>query len=242
MQKTICSIFFEPLTATRPFSKQPWQPDDRHRPGGFLSRFQIEACEPGQHRLLVVNDVFELQTNGSEQAFCTPVYGDLLARDIVNEWRDNKLFSIYGKPGIIICAGSEPTAEELATIHGWQVGWCKAIVNDAESQWVQGNRAGVTDLAKRAARWLGEMNYEWVRDNVQTSYVNCIFCQTRIDSRALICKECGKPQDMQRWLQHEMERIEAEAKLDEFKKKLTEQQLKIPVPVMPGQPKQQARP
>jgi len=212
MQKTICSIFFQPLKANRPFAKRP--------DGGYNSRFTIAAAEPGEYQTLVVNDVHEMQSNGSQQRFQTPVFADALAADLVSQWRDNKIAGEYGRPGVFVCAGDAPTPEELTRERFIQDTWCEKLCNEAESHWVKGDRGLVSELHRSAAKYLGRESYEWVHAVGMVKLVACPICAVKVDSTAIICKECGNPIDLDRWIQYQHRRSEAEAKLAELKAKI----------------------
>jgi hypothetical protein len=240
MQKTICSIFFQSLKTTRPFA--------RSTNGGYNTTFEIPAAVPGEFKTLVVDDCHELQRNGSQQKFQTPVFGDAIAKDLVDEWRNNKIANEHGRPGVFICAGTEPTKAELDRERTIQTVWCVKLCNEAEGFWVNGKRDFISALHREAALWLGRGAYEWLHNEGQITLVACPFCASKVDSAAVICKECNNPLNLDKWLQHQSRMIEAEAQIAEMRKKAglmpaTPEPQAKPVPAMqpplrPNQPKQ----
>lgn len=233
MQKTICSVFFQPVKANRPFAPS--------LNGGYNVAFEIPAAAPGEYHLITVSDVYELQRNGSQQQFTTPVFADALAEDLVGEWRNNKIANEYGRPGIFVCAGTQPTQEELARERAIQTVWCEILVNEAEGYWVQGKRDLVSQLHRDAAKWLGREAFDWVHNQGQVSLMACPFCATKIDQTAIVCRECGNVIDIDRWTQAQTRKIEAEAKLEKIKAEFGLKAPLAPPPLHPNAPKPVAR-
>jgi hypothetical protein len=237
MQKTICSIFFQPLKANRPFAARGTK--------GFNHTFEMPAAEPKQFHTLVVDDVDEMQRNGSQQTFVTPVYADALAECLISEWRANKIANEYGRPGIFVCAGSQPTDEELARERNIQTVWCEKLVNEAEGHWVKGDRELVSQLHREAAKWLGREAYDWVHNTGQAKLTACPFCATKIDEAAIVCRECRNVINLDKWTQAQTRQIEAEHKLAELRKKLMPEaeapKVAPPPPLQPNAPKQAIR-
>lgn len=212
MQKTICSIFPEPVFARRNYAKRPG--------GGFLSTWSIDAASPEDPKLLVVSDAFELQRNGSQQKFETPVFGDLLAEDFVNEWRDSRRFTEFGRPGIFICAGDTPTTDELEQAKLGQDLYAEAYFNEAEDMFANGARAAITATHRMWAKYLGRENAPWYNRTERVTTTDCPFCRTKVDSQAIKCRECGGILDEDAWYKAELRRLEAQARLDQKKAEL----------------------
>lgn len=245
MAKTICSIFFQPLVANRPYAKRTSGPQ------GFNAKYEIPAAKSGEYHLITIEDVDEQQNDGSQRKFVTPVFAEHLADDLVTEWRSNKIANEYGRPGVFVCELATPTDEELARERFIQETWCVKLVNEAEGYWVQGNRGLVSELHRAAAKYLGREAYEWVHSAGQVQLTACPFCATMIDKTAIVCKECGNTIDLDRWFQAQSRQIEMEAKLAELRKQLNviapETAKAVPVPplapppLQPNAPKQPAR-
>src|SRR5262245_20014972 len=96
---TICSIYFRDLVTWRPYSvegKVITTPQPGGAGGGFQHRFFIPAAAPGKYETLEIHEMYELQKDGSRQAYSTKVYPDGvggLAEDLVRDWRDYKTHS-----------------------------------------------------------------------------------------------------------------------------------------------------
>lgn len=212
MQKTICSIFFQPLEAKRPYS-----PDGR---SAWLKTFRMPAAEPGKYELYTVDTFHEAQRDGSRPAFITPVYPDHLADCLVNEWRNNRAKSDFGRPGIFVCAGDAPTPEELTHWREQQDLWAEAWFLEAQDMDANGGSAGITRLHRACAEYLGRMEPKWVYATDRVSLKPCPLCSERIDERAMKCSKCGNVVDFDRWFDYEQKRTEAEAKLLAMRKKI----------------------
>lgn len=176
MKKTICSVFFKDCVASRPY-----KPRDRER--GYNTRFVLPAAPRDGFTILKVEEMDELQNLGSDiEPFAAQVPADHIARDIMLEWSGNVAGNEFGGPGIFICAGDEPTPEELKRARHVQTIWCKWLCNIAQSEWVQGNRNNVKDLHRAAAKWLGTEQFEWIKEPEQASLKKCPLCSTQIEA------------------------------------------------------------
>jgi hypothetical protein len=212
MQKTICSVYFRPLTATRPFSKL------RNR-GGYRSLYELPAAEPGKFTTLVVEDGAQLTYIGEGKYQPIPVYADdngdgtgSIAADLVNEWGQHVLGAEAGGPGVFVCAGDQPTSEELETARASQERWATYLVNLAEEEWRAGKRTNVQTIQREAAIWLGRQDLEWVKPPQQVITKPCPFCFKLMDSRAMTCPD-GHIVDMGLYQQYleQKQKIEASA-------------------------------
>src|SRR5262249_45118990 len=149
-----------------------YQPVDRS--GGHRSLFHIDACKPGEHKLLKVIEHSELVYVGNKISSNVPVYPDQLASCLVNEWAANVTEGNKGGPGILVCASDEPRAEELAAAHARQQSWADAICTRAEIDWINGRKANIDAIQREAAVWLGRANdYDWVSDRGMARMQTC---------------------------------------------------------------------
>src|SRR5690242_17902344 len=131
---TIVSVYFRPVSATRPY-----KPYDGSR--GYNSTFTIDACKAGEHKTLKLGNHFERTYIGERRYMDTPVYCDGLAGlavDLVHEWAENVLGADKGGPGILVCAGDEPTQEEIDRCIARQTAWADHLCLLAEVEWVNG--------------------------------------------------------------------------------------------------------
>ena len=94
--------------------------------------------------------------------------------------------------GVFVCAGTEPTAEELENANKRQAAYFSQCVAAADSQWSASPRHDlISGVAKRGARWL-KLNPEdhgWMSNF--SVMADCPACGTRIKPGVAICKGCG---------------------------------------------------
>lgn len=202
--KTICSVFWAPLSAVRPYRPVS------ESAGIHRHEFKIPAAKSGSYELLPVEDMYQYTYAGNGRWGDTPVYADDrngidgIATDLVKEWSHNVL---YGSgdcgPGVGVIAGSAPTESELAVLRAKQKAWAEKIVGETEAEWVRGNRKGDLEVARAAAAWLGWMDYEWMRERPQVTLTTCPMCRTQIDSTAIICPSCHSVVDFNRYQEYQ---------------------------------------
>jgi hypothetical protein len=221
--KTICSIYFDKCgPARRIFGSDP----DR----GGVTVYEIEAAPRGEHRLLRVTDAFQREYVGNRVYVGIPVHADGpsgIAADIVREFSGGVMLSAYGGPGVFVCAGDEPTADELERARTKQSRWCQALINEAQSFWIQGKRDRLHEgsIYHKAAEWMGQV-YEWMKPPEQTSTQSCPFCGTSIPFGVPVCATCGRTIDPVR-----------EKQIQEQLARLNESQAKIGAEVLAEDPK-----
>jgi hypothetical protein len=198
--RTICSVYFDKLKTSRPYRTG--------KNGGYRTSYEMLACGPDEYKLLVVEDAEELIYVGEKRNLPTPVYADMIdgipgiAHDIAGKWQSTGIAEGVGGPGVMVIAGDTPTEEELASLRSRQAMWCRALIDQAEADWSSKNFHRVGPLHRKAARWMGELNYEWVRkENApRISLKPCRFCRTEVDSTALICPACGHITDKEAYM------------------------------------------
>lgn len=250
MVKTICSIYFDECGPTsRVFGKDAVR--------GGLTTFRIEPVPRGEYRLLKVTDLFQREYVGSGTYIGIPVFGEHIAPDLVSEWAKNAMLERFGGPGIFVCAGDEPTQEELAKATRAQSRWCRALIDKAQGDWIRGQREHILEgsIFHKAAAWMGETGYEWMK-NPEMNLVACPLCRASIDAQAVVCPNCRNvinPVEFQRrmdaleQLQKRQEALKAEviaedpSAADKFKEPEEEAELVAagpkPAPIVPQFPK-----
>lgn len=206
MTKTICSVYFRDCVAYRPY-----KPRDRET--GHNTRFFLPAAPRDGYTLLQIEEMDELQRLSSDFApFNAQVSAGSIARDLMNEWGGNAPGDEHGGPGIFICAGNEPTEEELKRARARQARWCQWLVNGAQGEWINGNRNNIKDLHRAAAVWLGMERFEWLKEPEQAKTKKCPLCSSQIDGDAMVCPVCRHIIDARRFYaaQADLKAIEAE--------------------------------
>lgn len=214
MQKTICSVYFRPLAATRPFKLL-------NARGGYRTNYELPAAQPGKFTSLVVQDGAQLTYIGENVHQPIPVYADDagdgisgIANDLVNEWGKHVLGAEAGGPGVFVCAGEQPTEAELEAARSSQEKWATYLVNLAEEEWRAGKRTNVQTIQREAAIWLGREDLEWVKPPQQIITKPCPYCFKLMDSRSMACPD-GHIVDMGLYQQYleQKQKVEAVAGL-----------------------------
>lgn len=208
--KTIVSVYFRSLTATRPY-----KPIDNSR--GYNSTFHIDACKRGEFKTLKVIDHAERSYVGQKQWTDIPVPCDGingLANDLVNEWSKQCLHGNMGGPGVLVCAGEEPTSEEIDACVAQQTRWADYICTKAEEEWINGRKTNIGDVERDAARWLGrDAEYEWVSDRGTFRNIACPLCSKPVSASAVVCPHCSNVINFERYQEYlsKMEAIKSRA-------------------------------
>jgi hypothetical protein len=192
MRQYICSVYYDELSESRPYRV----------PGskGFRHEYKIPAADKEGYQVLAVDDAEQLVYVGDGRYLPTPVYADArdgmpgIAQDIADIFRSTGIAIEAGGPGVGVIAGPEPTSAELAALRQRQLLWCKAACNKAESDWREQKRHLVGPVQRAMARWLGEMQYEWVwrQEAAQVILKPCPLCMTQIDSNCVVCPQCNR--------------------------------------------------
>jgi hypothetical protein len=253
MTKTICSIYFDKCgPARRIFGTDPNR--------GGVTVYEIEAAPRGEYRTIKVADAFQREYVGNKVYVGIPVMADGpkgIAEDVVREFSGGVLLSAYGGPGVFVCAGDEPTQEELERARKKQARWCQALINEAQSNWIQGKRDRIHEgsIFHKAAEWMGQ-TYEWMKPPEQTNVSACPYCGSTVPFGVPVCATCGRTIDPVREkeiqaqlarLQEAQAKIEAEVKAESPAADLTPEtkpepaKAPLPPPAKLGVPKQHAR-
>ena len=230
-KRTICSIYFDRLEATRNYS---FSPD-----GPFHTKFSIDGCKRGEHKTLEIVDMFEREYRGSGMYGTSPVYADTsgikgvppnggIAHDLLQDWSENRLGGSVAKIGVFICAGDKPTKAELDAAEASQTRFCDYIITKADDDWVSGRKHLVGEFQRKCAEWLGDTNHPWFVGNKGQMMATCPFCGMQKVGDVPVCQNCKHVTDPEKYalLMEIQEKVKA--KLAEFKATLTEEQLKSP--------------
>ncbi len=94
-----------------------------------------------------------------------------------------------GGPGVILCAGDEPTQEEIERARKIHTVYARFMVNDGHTKFSSGNFKEITEEHRRQAEWLGS-NVPWKVELEQASTKKCPACAGDILSLALKCQYC----------------------------------------------------
>jgi len=148
----------------------------------------VPACAPGRDYALV-----ELGPRvgridlGDKREFEFPITAREIADDVARE-----INSDAGEGsdfGVFVCAGAQPSDEELLAAHARLETYYKRLVLLADAEWEHThNHAMISDVQRRAARWL-KLEREWFYE--PTRLAECPACGERIRPGVAVCRTCG---------------------------------------------------
>lgn len=143
--------------------------------------FHIPACAKGQaHTLLLVTPRSDALDLGDNRRFPFTISAREIAEDIIQD---------LGAHGIFVCAGAQPTDEELGRARARRDSWYKQLVAEADEMWARGHSyREISDMHRRAALALG-LDREWAY--VPESQVECPACGEHVKPGVALCKHCG---------------------------------------------------
>ncbi len=117
-----------------------------------------------------------------------PITADQDASDFVAHCTGGTVMRTGG-PGVIVCAGDEPTDAEIKKAREIHTVYARFMVNDGHTKFSSGNFKEITEEHRRQADWLG-VNVPWRVELEQASVKKCPACAESILSPALQCKFC----------------------------------------------------
>ncbi len=227
MQRTIFSVYFQKMKALRKYRSVS------QRNGGYLTEFVLEPAPRDGYTLLVVDDMAEsFQFQSDAPVSDLPKYADGpygIAADLLQEWSGGVAGEEFGGPGMGICMDEDekdasgniirpatnPSERELATARRRQTTWATWNEMKANDAWVNGKRGEVigNPLYKGCAEWLGHGGHEWLRaPEMADAMTQCPVCNTKISGAPMLCPNCQKVIDPERYYRREMEMEQIQAK------------------------------
>jgi hypothetical protein len=165
-------------------SSQVWPP--RHRT--YFGSLAVRSPEPGARFAVTpirackgVMDLGDKRT--MEFAISAREIADDLARELNNDSGEGSFH------GVFVCAGNEPTEDELADAQRRLDKFRRKLVAAADLEWERShNPMFVTDLDRRAAREL-KLDKPWLYD--PKPQAECPACAEKIKPGVAVCRSCG---------------------------------------------------
>ena len=162
----------------------------------YISRthgvYHIPACAKGEAfttmEITAREDIIDLGDNRRMPFWIT-------ARDIAEDLLQN-----LQDHGVFLCAGNEPSAEELATARGRSEAFHQKLVTEADVMWARGHSfREISDLHRRAALQLG-LEREWAY--VPTRMNDCPACGEKVKPGVAVCRHCAAILDAEKAAKH----------------------------------------
>ncbi len=191
--KTICSIWPQPLRATR-----------RHN---GVTNYVIPAAPRGKYVLYKVFDTFErilrISNDTGDREFQPGfVPSAVVAECLVTSWADQLLGqsqrassgeAATARGGIMIIAGDKPTEEELFQIQSQQESLARWYVKNGNDFNQQGKQTEITNIHRMMAEWLhgnAAKRLPWFHEQEMADIKSCPKCGEAINGSALSCRFC----------------------------------------------------
>ena len=150
--------------------------------------FRIPACTKGE-ACAVLNvtprgDAIDL---GDNRRFPFTITPREIAADIVQDLGDH---------GVFVCAGAQPSDEEVAQAGTRRDAWYKQLVADADEMWARGHSyREISDMHRRAA-FAMKLDREWAY--VPQRSMDCPICGEKLRAGVALCRHCGAILDADR--------------------------------------------
>ena len=131
---------------------------------------------------------------GDKRVLDFPISAREIAEDIAREINSDAGDASYF--GVFVCAGDAPTTEELAAARARLTEYYRRLVVQADQDWERAhNWLMITDVERRAARWLG-LEKEWSYE--PKPLVECPACAEKLKPGVAVCKSCGAVLDAEK--------------------------------------------
>lgn len=185
---TICSIY------PRDLKSEPFAHGGRGR-----VIYELKAGSVEKPSYLRVYNTFTMaqniyQDSDASQLAPKPIEARSFAQnDLVGYWASHFVNGTVGRIGVFICAGDEATPQELEQAKQLQEEFFKEQVRLADEKWFGGERKFNLTEARRATKWLKDLDvkrHPWLADVRYDSTKLCPQCSEQVASTSHYCKEC----------------------------------------------------
>lgn len=143
--------------------------------------FVIEPCPEGERcSTLLIEDHTAHMDVGDNKKFDVPVPAEKIGEDITRDLE---------KHGVFVCAGDEPTDEEIEAAKERLKKYYQEQVFVADQEWSRHhNYTFLSDVQRRAVKFLG-LEREWAFKPEQ--FIDCPVCGESVKPGVAVCKGCG---------------------------------------------------
>lgn len=172
------------------------------KPGLNPENYKIAEANPGEIKLLVVEDTFYFrQIPMQVEQIRIPVSSNEVARSIVQDHLQSLIYaSPESRPALFWVEGAKTVAEirkecadQIKEEMDKQLTWFQTLVGKADDDWQKYRSLNtITKTQRKAAVALG-VKRDWLTTDV-ASTKECIACFSRIDKRATVCPVCTTSQ------------------------------------------------
>lgn len=177
LHRTYGTFFIQGVPARENIASDANEPDAQER----------SAASPRACALTIVTPRTSIMDLGDKRTMELRVTAREIAEDLCREINGDAGEDSF--LGAFVCAGDEPTDEELAAAGRRLDAFYRRKVAEADREWARSHsHLFLDDLQRRAARMLGlerEWNYE-LRESAE-----CPGCGERLKPNVAVCKSCG---------------------------------------------------
>lgn len=122
------------------------------------------------------------------------IFAHELAADLMDHYTKHGLLcGEDAHPGVWICAGDEPTADEIAEAERVQANYFSRLVAQADEIYVDEKRRQILNSApifKIAAEWLRIEGRPWQQAISSNTFIKCPWCKKSIEGDSIVCAHC----------------------------------------------------
>ncbi len=181
----IASVYPREMRANRPYGPVK---------GEGSTDFVLPAAPSNGYSKLVIEDCYQKTYYGENIGDRYDlIESQSIADDIVDKWTKKVVGADSGfGPGIFVCAGEEPTPEELRQARESQELYFEYLINQGESKFQNKKFDEITDTHRAAAVWMGREGVEWLRPIRRVKTKECPLCMSQIPEQAVVCPVCTR--------------------------------------------------
>jgi hypothetical protein len=156
--------------------------------------YEMPPAKKGEVSVLRVNDTFAWCRNFHApgiEFYQARVSAQQVAENLIQSWSRGLIGTGEGLgPGILICAGLEPTQAEVDAANHHQEDYFAFLINQADLLFAQDKSVDITSLHRVAAEWMGTQDREWFHPITRIEMQDCPECGERIRAKARKCRWC----------------------------------------------------